>query len=58
MIVMVDGKEIELKDNLEKGMLELDKLTEEEKIDLEDTIELTDEMLKKIEEMSNIEDGQ
>ena len=51
MKVMVDGKEIELVDELEKGSIELDKLTNDNPIDLEDTIEVTEEVLKRIQEM-------
>lgn len=54
MKVIVDGKEIELIDNLEPGAIELDKLTEEDtknSENTEDTIELTEEMLDIIKEM-------
>lgn len=47
MKVMLDGKEIELEE-LEAGAIEVDKLTSKEKIDMEDTLEVTEEMLKKI----------
>lgn len=51
MKVLYHGQEIELDTNMEKGKKELDKLTEEEttNIDLEDTIEITEEMIKEIE---------
>ena len=54
MKVIVDGKEVELIDNLEPGAIELDKLTEEDTKNsesTENTIELTEEMLDKIKEM-------
>jgi hypothetical protein len=52
MKVIVDGKEIDLITELKPGEKELDLLTprDNNKIDLEDTIEITEEMLKKIEE--------
>ncbi len=52
MKVIVDGKEIDLVTKLKPGEKELDLLTprENNKIDLEDTIEITEEILKKIEE--------
>ena len=52
MKVIVDGKEIDLVTELKPGEKELDLLTprDNNKIDLEDTIEITEEMLKKIEE--------
>ncbi|MBR2828180.1 MAG: hypothetical protein IKE70_03000 [Bacilli bacterium] len=52
MKVLYQGKEIELDTSMEKGKKELDKITEEEitndLIDMEDTIEITEEMLKEI----------
>ena len=50
MKVIVNGKEIELKDTLEEGEKELDMLTPEEKksVDLEDTLEITEEMINQI----------
>ena len=55
MKVQYHGQEIELDTNMEKGKKELDKLTEEEttNIDLEDTIEITEEMIKEIEKEGN-----
>ena len=52
MKVIVDGKEIELVTQLKPGEKELDLITprNSNEIDLEDTIEVTEEMLKKIEE--------
>ncbi len=52
MKVIVDGKEIDLITELKPGEKELDLLTprDNNKIDLEDTIEITEEILKKIEE--------
>ena len=51
MKVIIDGKEIELEEQLKPGELELDKLTPEETIDMEPTLELSDELLEKIQEM-------
>jgi len=50
MKVILDGQEIELIDKLEPGVKELDKLTpiENNDIENEDTIELTEDMIKKI----------
>ena len=52
MKVFYHGEEIELESNIEQGEKELDKLTidkeENDKIDLEDTKEIAEEMLKKI----------
>ena len=55
MKVIVDGKEIDLITELKPGEKELDLLTprDNNKIDLEDTIEITEEILKKIEEEGN-----
>lgn len=51
MKVIYHGKEIELDSTMEKGKIELDKKTEEEefaKIDLEDTVEISEKLLEKI----------
>jgi len=54
MKVLYQGQEIEIDTSMEKGKRELDKLTNEEiindNIDFEDTIQITEEMLKEIEE--------
>ncbi len=51
MKVIVDGKEIELKEDLEKGELELDKNTPINNNDLENTKDLSEEVLEIIQEM-------
>ena len=52
MKAIYQGQEIELDETMEEGKKELDKLTKENseisKIDLEDTQEITEEMLEKI----------
>lgn len=52
MKVIIDGHEEELIDKLEPGEKELDMLTLEDNnnnnIDIEDTIELTEDMLKEL----------
>ena len=48
MTVTLDEKEIELIDELQPGELELDTLTPIKDINMEDTIEVTEEMLEKI----------
>ena len=54
MKVIVNGKEIELRDTLEEGEKELDKRTPENKIDLEDTQEITEEIIEQIVEEEDI----
>ena len=54
MKVILDGKEIELDTELEEGAIELDKITPVE-IDMDDTIEITDDLLEKITEEVGIE---
>lgn len=53
MKIIIDGQERELKE-LEKGEKELDRITEKEAVDLEDTKELTEEELERIKEESVI----
>ncbi len=55
MKVILDGKEIELIDDLEPGAIELDKLTPEEDMENQDTLELTEEMIQRIKEEGNKE---
>ncbi len=52
MKVLLDGQEIEIETEIEKGEIELDKIVEDG-IDTEDTIEITEEMLNKIKEESD-----
>ncbi len=58
MKVRYQNEEIELDDTMEKGKMELDQITRDtndlDKIDLEDTLEITEDMLDHI--ISNGED--
>ncbi len=53
MRVVINGKEVEIDEVVEEGARELDQFTEiHETVDLENTLEVSDELLERIKEES------